>query len=225
MAENLTSEGKCVYCNEVFSQKEITKHLTGHLKKLEKDNEEANTENFCHIEVEAGEMFLHLLVKGSAKMKDIDTFLRKIWLDCCGHMSGFSHKRAKVSMSHAVENVFAPKVKIQHDYDYGTTTTVFLKGHKKYELEGKDKIVLLSRNEPLKIMCSICNAKPASCLCTVCLWEESSFFCESCTEKHEEICEDFSDYANAPIVNSPRMGECGYDGGVIDKDRDGCFAN
>lgn len=44
-------------------------------------------------------------------MKDIDVFLRKIWLDCYGHMSGFSHKRAKVSMLHAVENVFAPKVK------------------------------------------------------------------------------------------------------------------
>lgn len=47
MIENLTSEGKCIYCNEVFSQKEITKHLTGHLKKLEKDNEEAIQKTFA----------------------------------------------------------------------------------------------------------------------------------------------------------------------------------
>jgi hypothetical protein len=26
-----------------------------------------------------------------------------------------------------------------------------------------------------------------------------------------------------PIVNSPRMGECGYEGGRIDKKRDGVF--
>lgn len=225
MTENLTSEGKCLYCNETFSQKQMAKHLATHLLKKNKNEVGSHTETFFHIEVEAQEMFLHLLVKGSSKMKDIDTFLRKIWLECCGHMSGFSHKRIKVAMNLAVENVFVPKIKIQHDYDYGTTTTVFLKGHRQYELEGENKIVLLTRNEPLKIICNLCNKKYANCLCTVCIWEEPSFFCESCTKKHDEFCEDFSDYANAPIVNSPRMGECGYEGGQIDTDRDGFYSN
>lgn len=39
-------------------------------------------------------------------------------------------------------------------------------------------------------------------------------------EKHTEECEDFNDYAQMPVVNSPRMGECGYDGGTIDLERD-----
>jgi hypothetical protein len=55
-------------------------------------------------------------------------------------------------MSHKVEDVFETKVKIYHDYDYGDTTTVFLKGLKNYQLNSKEAILLLSRNEPLKIM-------------------------------------------------------------------------
>ncbi|HDR51364.1 MAG TPA: hypothetical protein ENN90_07050 [Mariniphaga anaerophila] len=55
------------------------------------------------------------------------------------------------------------------------------------------------------------------------LAEKDAFFCETCSEKHAEECEDFADYAEMPVVNSPRMGECGYDGGTIDLERDGPF--
>jgi hypothetical protein len=92
MEEELKSEGRCLYCETLFSQSEIGKHLAKHLGELEKLSADKPHSNYCHVEVEAGEMFLHLLVKGDAPMKTIDGFLRDIWLECCGHLSGFGHK-------------------------------------------------------------------------------------------------------------------------------------
>jgi hypothetical protein len=223
MEHELKSEGRCLYCDELFSQAEIGKHLAKHLGEMEKAIAGKPQSNYCHVEVEAGEMFLHLLVKGDAPMKTIDGFLRDIWLDCCGHLSGFGHKNFKIKMKDRVEDVFQPKVKIYHDYDYGTTTRVFLSAKKHYQLDLKDKVILLSRNEPLKIMCSSCKKKPAVSICTVCWFNEEAFYCKKCSEKHSDTCEDFADYAGMPVVNSPRMGECGYTGGVIDTERDGVF--
>ena len=219
----LTSEGKCLYCNQIFSQKEIGKHLAKHLAEKEKADTGDKDQNYCHIEVEANKMFLHLLVKGDATMKKIDQFLREIWLECCGHMSEFGHKQFKVSMSYKVKFVFEPQVKIYHDYDFGTTTRVFLKGLKQYQLNLKENILLLSRNEPLKIMCVMCKSEPAVNLCTSCNYDEDAFFCAKCSEKHEKVCSDFADYAGMPVVNSPRMGECGYEGGSIDTERDSVY--
>jgi len=63
MEKELKSEGKCLYCDQLLSQKEIGKHLAKHLTKIEIDDKLKDTQTFCHIEVEADEMFLHLLVK------------------------------------------------------------------------------------------------------------------------------------------------------------------
>jgi len=218
MEHELESEGKCFFCNQTFPQEEIGKHLASHLIKMEKEDSAKSPETFCHIMVDGDVMFLHLLVKGKATMEKIDRFLKDIWLDCCGHMSNFSHKNSEISLTQKVSDVFESKVKIQYDYDFGDTTRVFLKGIKNYNLKLKEDIILLSRNEPLKLICAKCGKKPAANICIVCDWD---FYCESCSAKHEKECEDFSDYAKMPVVNSPRMGVCGYMGGHIDKDRDG----
>ncbi len=221
--EELKSEGECLYCKQIFSQKEIGKHLAKHLLEMDKKDAGKVAKPYFHIEVEAGEMFLHLLVKGDSKMEKIDSFLRNIWLECCGHMSEFGHKSFEVKMKQKVADVFESRVKIFHDYDFGTTTRVFLKGLKSYNLNLKEGLILMSRNEPLKIMCSSCKKEPAVNMCSTCCWEKDSFFCEACSEKHEEVCEDFADYSSMPVVNSPRMGECGYTGGSIDVERDGPY--
>ena len=222
MTQELKSEGKCLFCGKMFSKRGIGKHLATHLAQMQKESDE-NKINYVHVEVEAFVMFLHLLVKGDAQMKVIDKFLRDIWLECCGHLSAFGHKNFKIAMSRRVEDVFQPRIKIYHDYDFGTTTRVFLKAYKHYQLNLKEKIILLSRNEPLKIMCSMCKKKPAVNICTACWYEKEAFFCEACSEKHAEVCEDFNDYAQMPVVNSPRMGECNYTGGTIDLERDGPY--
>ena len=223
MEETIISEGKCLYCGHLVSQKEMGKHLAKHLAANEGSTAVEDRQTFCHVEVKANEMFLHLLVKGDATMKKIDKFLRGIWLECCGHMSEFGYKSSKVTMGQKVQDVFIPRIKINHDYDFGTTTRVFLKGLKHYQLNLKDSIVLMSRNEPLNQMCSICKTEPAVNLCAICNWDKYSLFCKECSKKHENVCKAFADYSCMPVVNSLRMGQCGYTGGTIDKARDGVY--
>ena len=73
------------------------------------------------------------------------------------------------------------------------------------------------------MLCEICNKEPAIKICSVCIGYEKSAFCKKCTKQHAKACSDFTDYAAMPVVNSHRMGVCAYDGGSIDKQRDGVF--
>src|SRR5690606_8485084 len=98
MDEELISEGKCIYCGELFKQNAIARHLAEHLSALEKELP-SERERGYHLSINAGEMFLQVLVKGSATFKTLDTSLRKIWVDCCDHMSDFRHKNFDISMS------------------------------------------------------------------------------------------------------------------------------
>jgi hypothetical protein len=54
---------------------------------------------------------------------------------------------------------------------------------------------------------------------------EKNAFCKKCAGQHAKTCSDFADYAAMPVVNSPRMAVCAYDGGTIDTQRDGVFRN
>ena len=221
MEQEITSEGKCIYCGETFSQMEITKHLISHLKKTESEMR-AGSEPAYLLNISYGRYFLQVLVTGSASFKTLDTFLRKIWLECCGHMSAFSHKHFKIRMSDKFEDVLSPNLKFRHVYDFGSTTELDLQMKGRFIIPLKNNLFLLSRNEPLKIMCSKCKKKTAKVCCTVHIYEDDEgFYCDECAVIHENECEDFEDFSRTPIVNSPRMGVCGYEGGTIDTERDG----
>lgn len=90
--------------------------------------------------------------------------------------SKFSIRNEKVSMSENVGYVFLPGTKIRYDYDFGTTTSPELSAKNRYQLALKEDIILLSRNEPLKILYSVCEEKSATCMCTVCMRDEDAFF-------------------------------------------------
>jgi hypothetical protein len=70
----------------------------------------------------------------------------------------------------------------------------------------RNNIILLARNNPLPWKCSQCE-KPAELLCQYCMNEEM-FFCKEHAKKHR--CASIDDYL--PVVNSPRIGVCGYTG-------------
>lgn len=219
---NSISAGKCVFCGETCRQQDMTKHLAVHLKDKEKNNT-GKTGQSLHIKVEAGPYFLHLLVGSDATFKNLDKFLRDIWLECCGHLSAFRYKNSNLAMARKIADMVSPKMKLEYDYDFGDTTSLSLSVAGAYAFPAAKKIELLSRNEPLRIMCTICNTKPATVICPFCLYDEDAFYCDQCAEQHEETCADFEEETALPVVNSPRMGVCGYTGGYIDKGRDGVF--
>ena len=70
----------------------------------------------------------------------------------------------------------------------------------------KESVRLLARNIQPSFFCASCG-KPAIMICSECVYDsDNPFFCEECYEEHEH--EDML----LPVTNSPRIGECGYDG-------------
>ena len=246
MQEELKSEGKCLYCGEMLPQKEIYKHLSKHLKETAKTGKPGLSFLIkAELPKKWGKtpLFLSLWVDGDATLQTIDTFLREIWLDCCGHMSSFSLPKKKPSknidmisiarmfdedseypgeltMKKKAKDVFSNGLVLTYEYDFGSTTELEITVLEEFPVKADQKLVLLSRNEPLKVTCSICKKAPATQICSVCMYNEDAVFCDKCAKKHAKTCGDFDDYASMPVVNSPRMGVCGYTGGTIDLERD-----
>lgn len=126
----------------------------------------------------------------------------------------------EIPMSRKVNKVFRKDLKLEYEYDFGSSTELQLTVIDEFSIKADDDVVLLSRNEPPKILCDCCKKAPATVECTVHDWDENSLFCPKCAKKHAKECNDFDDYAAMPVVNSPRMGVCGYEGGTIDTERD-----
>lgn len=214
----MQTKGKCIYCGQIFSGRGLSRHLATHLKNEPADGRKKS----FHLVVDAKPYFLHLLMDGSAALHDLDGFLRAIWLECCGHMSQFGYERWS-------DNTLKPSTKcsqafdkgswLWYAYDFGSTTELIIRCVDVYPIATPEGIRLLSRNEPLDIPCDHCKKKQATELCTVHYGEDEMYFCEDCAEIHQEQCED-ADYAMLPVVNSPRMGVCAYEGGEIDIERD-----
>ncbi len=214
-----TSQGKCQLCKQTVSKQAMTAHLN---KCMDEYLAEGNQRIF-HLRVEGRgmpEYWLHLAVPASAPLHRLDQFLRDIWLECCGHLSAFYIAgetyesapeadpwggRAK-GMSARLESVVTPGSKFTHEYDFGSTTELVLQVLG--ERQGKmSKIQLLARNDPPHIPCAECG-KPATQVCSQCIYEgPEAWLCDEHAAEHEcgEDC-------FLPVVNSPRVGVCGYTG-------------
>ena len=242
MKNEMTSEGQCLFCQKMILKSGINKHLNQHL--VETENTSKVTAQAFHLQVlpvvrySGGSKlyFINLLVDGGSRLFDLDTFLRQIWLECCGHMSSFRVKGKQYNdnfddinadigekQSQKMSKIFEEGMILDYEYDFGSTTELQIKVVKALSLKVPESVQLLSRNEPLPILCDICQQEPATVLCSIHVGDKESSFCDSCGKKHAKKCEDFADYAELPIVNSPRLGECAYDGGSIDLERDGVF--
>ena len=221
MDNNIVSEGKCFFCKKTITQRGFNKHIGNHL--IAMSNDSKGTKRYFHIKFKAAEMFLQLLVSDSITLDKLDSFIRKIWMECCGHLSAFTFNKNEIPMSSKLKTTIIPNTKLEYIYDFGSSTKLEVYVYNSYRIDLEEDILLISRNEPLQILCDVCHKEPALHICTVCTYEVASFFCEKCGEKHSEDCPDFDDYAKMPVVNSPRMGTCGYTGGEIDLERDGVF--
>lgn len=139
----------------------------------------------------------------------LDTFLRKIWLECCGHMSEFNRGGYgnNVGKSRKLAD-FMPGEKIFHIYDFGATTETRISfTAKTMRPKQRSAVRLLARNIPPQLACKEC-AKPAEFICCECGgMYEGAFYCTECADEHE-CGQDMM----LPITNSPRSGECGYTG-------------
>lgn len=207
--QEIISKGKCRTCNEEFSQTGIKKHILSCNK-----NNGKNT--VFLIKAEAGPFWVYFEIESNKKLKDLDRFLRNLWLECCGHLSAFTINKQRhssyeqeldydeKSMNVKLSKALTPNQKFNYEYDFGTTTESSLELLK--EKEGSKEINIIARNNPIDFKCEICG-KPADEVCIQCVWDGKGFVCKKCSKTHKCVEPYF-----LPIVNSPRIGMCGFTG-------------
>jgi hypothetical protein len=153
--------------------------------------------------------WLIIEAKADAPLRQVDKLLRQLWLECCGHMSAFRVGRRELAMTTATSIAFAGAAsKVDYEYDFGSTTALTgeLVGKRQGSI-GRASVRLLARNEPILWPCDECEA-PATTVCPYCIDSGDGRFCDAHADAHEHADEE----VYLPVVNSPRMGVCGYTG-------------
>lgn len=217
-----TSKGNCSSCNATVDKAKMTTHLKSCNKaKVASEKQSPQETKIFHIIVEGRyqpEYWMHLSVPAHAMLKELDSFLRRIWLECCGHLSAFTIQGIMYSTSPMEEydekgmkvtlgNVLGKGMRSHHEYDFGTTTELTLRVVSEEEGEAKGKsIQLLAMNDAPLIKCEVCE-EAATQVCTQCVYSGEGWLCDKCAGEHE-----CGEEMYLPVVNSPRVGMCGYAG-------------
>ena len=205
----------CLLCKSEFTRKGIGRHLTACLKKHAPKTKNSLCRKYCFLSVQAvylPDYFLFLLIAQDATIEDLDDYLRKIWLECCGHMSSFSYGKwgEELPLTTKIREICRRGEPLNYMYDFGDTTELQIKIFREIAtfIKTSEDIILLARNgEPL-IPCEACGKYPAKHICTECLWSgDHGWLCEKCAKTH--AC---GDEMFLPVVNSPRTGVCAYTG-------------
>lgn len=208
----------------------MTTHLKGCLKRADAAQKSAaGSVRFLHLVIEApydSQYWLHLEARADATFGKLDRVLRDIWLECCGHMSAFRFPRKathmpvwgdfdvemaseKRMMKDPLSKHLRAGVTLDYEYDFGSTTCLSLRVAGEYARPSSHPVFrLLARNEPPDYACAVCG-KSATQVCNAC--GEGIPLCDRCGKKHE-CGEDML----MPMVNSPRVGVCGYCGPSVE---------
>ncbi len=205
----------CLLCKSEFTRRGIGRHLTACLKKHAPKTKNSLHGRYCFLSVQATcnpDYFLYLLVSQDATVGDLDDYLRKIWLECCGHMSSFSYGKwgEELPLDTGIRELCRRGEPLNYIYDFGSTTELWIKIYREVACSLKigEEIILLARNAEPIIPCNVCGKYPAKHICTECQWNgDSGWLCEKCATIHE--CDD---EMFLPVVNSPRTGVCAYTG-------------
>jgi len=221
-----TTKGTCHFCQQVFGKTAMIRHLATCPQRTisfttAQGKRAAKPARLLHMRAEglrAPDYWMHLEIPADASLQTLDSFLRQSWLECCGHLSRFEIHGT--SYSSYVDPEFGDKsMRVQvgkilevgeqfvHEYDFGTTTELRLKVLAEREgSQQKKSVELLAHNVLPEIPCDACG-KPATQTCSQCIYEEGGWLCDNCGKEHE-----CGEEMLLPIINSPRVGMCGYDG-------------
>ena len=201
------TKGNCFLCGKELGKTAMKNHLL-------KNHADTTCEQKSYLLKAEGrydkDYWIYFDVPVSSNLKTVDTFLRRIWLECCGHLSTFSYGNYEEIKKTTKLYTFEKGTQLIHEYDFGSTTeTVITFIAKTTRPAQKKPVRLLARNIPPEFVCCVCG-KPADYLDVEEMYEtDNPFYCEDCAneDEHEFL---------LPVTNSPRMGVCGYTGEMDD---------
>jgi hypothetical protein len=217
------SHGKCAWCGEEFGKRAMVTHFAKCAQRHEAlrlaESSARPVETLWHIRVQdayGSQFWLDLEMRGSATLDALDKYLRAIWLECCGHMSQFTiggWGGKEIAKARKADAIFEPELILRHLYDFGTTseTDIHVISSRRGKAATQHSIALMARNIQPAMPCSQCD-QPAAWLCLECLYEAGEtgtwFLCDEHARDHPH-----DEYGKLLVlVNSPRLGMCGYEG-------------
>ncbi len=228
----IKTNGVCNLCRKSFSQSGISKHIETHLQEQENASSGSAAKEYFHIRVADKYMkfyWLELLVEAKLTLGDLDSFLRDIWLECCGHMSSFEIKGERFDsfeddffssgpkskhnkgFETRLDKILHEETVVDYTYDFGSSTYLTLKVISRRKLAGHTaEIELIARNIQPEPECNVCKKKPATQIFTDYSETGENLFCDTCAKKHIKKYDDEEMFL--PFVNSPRTGVCAYTG-------------
>jgi hypothetical protein len=232
-----TTSASCRLCGRTFSKRQMTNHLKRCWEEHAVPARGKKAQRWFHLVVEGRygpDYWVHLQAPANRSFGGLDSVLRRLWLECCGHLSAFEFpvKRPRLKgigvgplemlsyaqfledertgdeiMGEPLGKRLQTGMVFEHQYDFGTTTHLKLKvagEHQAPAMKGEFKV--LARNEAPDYRCDLCG-KPATQICTECICEGEGNLCDACASKHK-----CGEEMLLPLVNSPRTGQCGYCG-------------
>lgn len=241
----IQTKGFCKYCGKEYTRGGMLRHLAACKNRKIRLEENGKAKKGYFQLVLSGKYinayWLIIEISENASLKELDEFIRDIWVECCDHLSSFEINGIRYescpntnrfwgapakSMNRKVKEVFAVGGTATYEYDFGSTTELILNVHS-YRVgeSGKENITVLSRNNPLGIICSQCGKNKAAWVDPQGFYDGNPFWCDECL--NEENCDDNQDnlveyYGPEfllPVCNSPRMGVCGYEGSTVYPDQ------
>jgi hypothetical protein len=232
-----------MYCSESFSKNTIGRHLLSCKERqsyfadlLQKDDDKHTKdieERYTNVNIfllkifspDQPEYWLFAEFSDNCLLSDLDSFLRDIWLECCGHLSSFTidnqtyesqideFTKYSKTMRIKLNKILQTGMSFEYIYDYGSSTELIIKVISFFSsiMNKKEKVIkIAARNNEIQFNCIKCQKEKATEICTVCLYEAGrihSSFCNRCIKQHK-----CGEEMALPIANSPRSGVCGYTG-------------
>ena len=221
MARRKQTRGDCGYCGRALTRGGMLRHLSSCRERNEvvatSDRNPGRKTGLTHLRVSdswSDDFWLDLEMRGSDTLRDLDEYLRFVWLECCGHLSRFSvggWAGDEISMTTRIDRVLQPGVELVHIYDFGTSSETLVRSVavRDGRPTTSNPIALMARNNPPEVACMECE-QPAASICIECVYEydRDGMLCQNHAKTHPH-----GDYGDPlPVVNSPRVGMCGYDG-------------
>ena len=222
-----TSYGTCALCEKRTTKAGMSRHLESCPAEHEPSRGKAARLFRLRIEDAYSPIFwMDVEMRADSTLEELDGFLRGEWLECCGHLSAFYVDGTAYmvstpgmfgslgdpderTMDVELGEILSKGTRFQHTYDFGTSTELKLRVvDERQGRTGGESVRLLSQNEAPVWECEVCG-EDASWICTFCMYERGNpFYCELHSEDHD--CDEPE--MLLPVVNSPRMGTCGYEG-------------
>lgn len=210
-------EGQCKFCQQNFTKRQIALHLNI----CPKRKEDKNIKNLRLriIDPHMKNFWLIVEVDKQANFNDLDSLIKNVWVECCGHLSLFGNYRSEVDRGKIIMDILKPKDSIGYIYDFGSSTELTIEAleYGNHQLSGKKNVELAARNYLPPSACVKCG-RQATQVCVSCCENEPALVCDKCAEKYHNEEDEETDHYVSPISNSPRSGVCGYtQDGSLDK--------